>query len=397
MKNLFSSLIACTILMVWMPSISLAQSDANALLSHYLDKRDSYNAIMSKVVLDSKLFNMDAPDLITANIEIVIAPHDTIFGAWLYVETDSLLFIYNHGQLYRFDRISGTVQSAIAAEKPGLWISSTWVANFIEQAFISKNQNARTILSNTEIKHRIVDTLIGSWPCKGFYYLPPDKDEFSNQTIFVAIDTIEYMLRKRTTSVWFQENEQYQAWTYDHPSYGQQTELTLLSKELARKMASASKYEAYMSNDSIVKAIDYSSLNGRIMGTQTLLDIKDLDADVILLDFWYSSCYPCMKTIPEINKLYDHFKGQKVAVYGVNIIDDEIVNKSRIEKYVRNNPMHYQTIMADNKLYASWVPNGYPTLLILDRNFNLIHENTGFSENMEAELSDIITAQLRKQ
>ena len=82
MKNLFSSLIACTILMVWMPSISLAQSDANALLSHYLDKRDSYNAIMSKVVLDSKLFNMDAPDLITANIEIVIAPHDTIFGAW---------------------------------------------------------------------------------------------------------------------------------------------------------------------------------------------------------------------------------------------------------------------------------------------------------------------------
>lgn len=379
------------------PFLVSAQTDPNEFLGHYLDKRDGFNAVKSKVDLDLKLFSMDAPEKITANVEIVRAPQDTIFGAWLYIETDSLLFIYNHGQLYRMDKDAETVQTANAAENPGLWISSTWVGDFTEQAFITKNQNARTILTNTAIQHQIVDTLIGTWPCKGFYYFPPDQDEFSDQYIFVAIDTMEHMLRKRITSIWFQENEQYQAWTFDQPTYGQQTELTHLDEELMGKLSTATKYGTTSSNDSIRKAIDYSSLNGRIMGTQTLLDIKDLDADVILLDFWYSSCYPCMKTIPEINKLYDHFKGQKVAVYGVNIIDDEIVNKSRIEKYVRNNPMHYQTIMADNKLYASWVPNGYPTLLILDRNFNLIHENTGFSENMEAELSDIITAQLRKQ
>lgn len=373
-----------------------AQDQVQKFLNNYLDKRDSYTAFRSKVDLDSKLFNMNAPVLISANVEIVRAQHDTIFGAWLYVETDSLLFIYNHGRLYRVDKKNGTIQTAIAAENPGLWISSTWVGDFTEQAFISKNQTARTILSNAEIQHKIVDTLISSWPCKGFYYYPPDQDNFTDQSVFVAIDTIEHMLRKRTTSIWFQENEQYRAWTYDHPTYGQQTELTLLSKELVSKLATASKYEAFMSNDSIMKAIDYSSLHGKIMGTQTLLDVKNIDADVILLDFWYSSCYPCMKTIPEINKLYDHFKGQKVAVYGVNIIDDEVSNKSRIEKYVRNNPMHYQTIMADNKVYASWVPKGYPTLLILDRNFNLIYENTGYSETMEAELSEIINTQLRK-
>lgn len=397
MKNLSTSLTISMIIMAWIPLVSQAQSGANAFLGHYLDRRDSFNALISKVDLDLKIFSMDAPMLISANVEIVRAPQDTIFGAWLYIETDSLLFIYNHGQLYRVDKMNGTAQTAIAAEKPGLWISSTWVANFIEQAFISKNQTARTILSNTEIQHKIVDTLIGAWPCKGFFYYPPDQDEFSNQSIFVAIDTIDYMLRKRTTSIWFQENEQYMAWTYDHPTYGQQTELIHLNESLLRKLSMATKYEVNWSNDSIVKSIDYSSLHGRIMGTQTMLDIKDVDADVILLDFWYSSCYPCMKTIPEINKLYDHFKGQKVAVYGVNIIDDELANQTRIEKYVRNNPMQYETIMADNKSYASWIPNGYPTLLILDRNFQLIYENTGYSENMEAELSEIITAQLRKQ
>jgi thiol-disulfide isomerase/thioredoxin len=380
----------------WIPSISQSSSDATAFLGHYLDKRDSFNAYMAKVDLDVKLYSMDTTRTISANVEIVRAPQDTIFGAWLYIETDSLLFIYNHGQLYRMDKDAGTVQAANAAEKPGLWISSTWVSDFTEQAFITKNQNARTILSNTAIQHRVVDTLIGSWPCKGFYYFPPDQDEFTDQYIFVAIDTMEHMLRKRITSTWFQENEQYRAWTLDHPTYGQQTELTRLNDDLLSKLSAAEKIEYYKSNDSIRMAIDYSSLKGRIMGTTEAIDIKDVDADVILLDFWYSSCYPCMKTIPEINKLYDKFKGKNIAFYGVNIIDDEIVNKARIEKYVRNNPMKYETIMADSKEYATWVTEGYPALLILDKEYELITQHTGFSEDMASELSAIIESHLEK-
>lgn len=381
---------------ICVPSLVMAQHDPNVFLGHYVDKRDHFNAYTSKVDLDLKYFNSDATERIAATVEIVRAPQDTIFGAWMYIETDSLIFIYNHGLLYRVDKQSKTAETANASEKPGLWIASTWVNNFTEQAFIIKNQGARTILSNAAIRHRIVDTLINDQPCMGFYYFPPDEEEFTNQYVFVAIDTAELMVQKRITSIWFQENEQYQAWTYHQPTYGFQTELTLLTDSIQALLSMAKKYESYKAPDSLVQTIDYASLKGRIMGTTDSIDLSDLDADVILLDFWYSSCYPCMKTIPEVNKLYDRFKDRKVDFYGVNIIDDEIANKARIEKYVRNNPMKYQTIMADSKLYASWVPDGYPTLLILDKNFQLIQNHTGFTEDMADELTKVIEEHLNK-
>jgi thiol-disulfide isomerase/thioredoxin len=238
--------------------------------------------------------------------------------------------------------------------------------------------------------------MIGIWPCKGYLIHIPDEGEFTKQSAFIAIDTIEFMMRKRTTSSWFQENEQYIALTYHHPSFKPIASIPTLDSNFLSKYYIEEELPIEEAETRQDVEIDFSSLSGKVLGKAETMVLSDVKAELIILDFWYSSCYPCIKTIPVVNALYDQFKDKGVQVFGVNIIDDEVKSKSRMEKYIRNNPMAYETLMAEGDSYATWVPNGYPTLFILDKNFKLIYEHKGFTENMADEITAFIQSYLEK-
>lgn len=359
-------------------------------LSKYLDKRDKYSAYQFDVYYESKFYGWDDTLIYQAEVEVVRKPEDTLYGGLIYIELDTVVYAYN-GHVVMDGRLN---TSRVFIHDPERLqdrsIKLDWTEPIVEYAFLTRNQTARNILRNEEIRHQVVDTLIGVWPCKGFYYYLPDQEEITNQQIFVAIDTIELMVRKRVISSWFQENEQFQSWTYLNPRYGQQTVIDKLNDDFLSSFQYQEYYKSRFLDTTIVNKIDYSSLEGKLMNSEEKFSVKSINSKVIILDFWYSSCYPCIKSIPEINKLYDQFHDRGVSVFGVNIIDDDIQNKTRIEKYVRNNPMKYKTIMADRTTYDHWVPEGYPMLLILNNNFELIKMHTGYTEHMADELAEII-------
>lgn len=375
----------------------VCQSNPQIYLDRFLNNRDAHNAYSSEVDYAMKWFSSDDTLRIRADVEFVRMPNDSIFGGLLYIEMDSLIFAYDGSILIRVDKKEFSAETGDPVAHPGLWIASTWVKGFVEYGFLTRNQGFRTVLASPDIRTVVSDTTIGNWPCKSFIFHIPDEGEFVNQFAFVAIDTLEWKIRKRVTSIWFQGNEQYESTTYLNPSYGQQTSIARLDNDFLSHFTLKEEYNPVPKDTSLKHTIDYSTLQGKILGQEKPIALKDISADVIILDFWYSSCYPCIKSIPEVNKLYEKFKDKNVKVYGVNIIDNEATNKSRIEKYMRNNPMQYETIMADGKQFSSWVQNGYPTLLILDKNFKLIQDHTGYSENMADELSALIAKYLENK
>jgi thiol-disulfide isomerase/thioredoxin len=396
MRPLFTAVLPCCFLFFCDRTLS-AQTDPNLFLGNYLDNRDRYTMYQADIDLALKYFSQDDTLFHTAFVELLRVPGDSLFGGHVYIELDSIAYGYNGEFLFELNKRDSTLEMGDPVTSPGLYIASTWINNYVDYSFLTYNQSARSILSSEEIKHRIVDTLIGEWPCKAFFYYLPDEPEFTNTYIMVAIDTIQLLVRKRITSTWFQGNQQYNCWTYRNPSLGHQTSIPQLSNDWLSNYTQKERDSPTPRDTSLKYTIDYSTLQGKILGQEKPMALKDISADVIILDFWYSSCYPCIKSIPEVNKLYERFKDKNVKVYGVNIIDDEATNKSRIEKYIRNNPMQYETILADGKLFSSWVQNGYPTLLILDKNFKLIQDHTGYSEQMADELSAVITKYLENK
>lgn len=366
------------------------------ILDKCVDQRDSHLAYTAEVDLELKWFTSEDTLRSHAEIEMVRTSDDSLFGAKIYIELDTVLYGYDGERLIHVNKNVSTLETSDPVAHPGLWIASTWVNNFVEYGFIGRNQWYRTVLSNPEIKTTTIDTMIGQWPCIGFYFRMPDEGEFTNQYAFVAIDTIDFLVRKRMTSVWFQENQQYQSWTYLHPRFSQETSISRLEENHLSQFSLRGDNYPINADSSSDYQHQYSLLEGKILGRDQSFALKDVTADIIILDFWYSACYPCIRSIPEVNKLYDRYKDKNVKVFGVNIIDHEETSKARIEKYLRNNPMHYETIMADGKKFSAWVSDGYPTLLILDEDFHLIQQHTGFSEDMADSLSKVIDAYLSK-
>lgn len=47
--------------------------------------------------------------------------------------------------------------------------------------------------------------------------------------------------------------------------------------------------------------------------------LSDVKAKIILLDFWAVWCYPCVKSMPDIKRLYDTYHDKGLEVYAVSL------------------------------------------------------------------------------
>ncbi len=106
------------------------------------------------------------------------------------------------------------------------------------------------------------------------------------------------------------------------------------------------------------------SISGKSFGPE------ELNGKIVVLNFWYTSCPPCLKEIPELNKLVDEYGGKDVVFLGY-----ATDNKSSIEKFIKENPFRYEIIPSATQLMFKFlVPdkNGnletkFPTHIVIDR------------------------------
>jgi thiol-disulfide isomerase/thioredoxin len=114
--------------------------------------------------------------------------------------------------------------------------------------------------------------------------------------------------------------------------------------------------------------------------------LDDFRGKVIILDFWYRNCPWCMRSIPLIDRVVDHFKDKPVVVLGVNTDKDRADAIYVIEKM---NPSYNN--LSGRDLVKKYGVTNYPTFIIIDRNglVNSIH--IGYEPQLAEKLIKIIT------
>ena len=58
---------------------------------------------------------------------------------------------------------------------------------------------------------------------------------------------------------------------------------------------------------------------------KTYSDLKG--SKLTLIDFWATWCKPCVKAIPELNKIYDIYKNQGVEIIGISCDGPRSISK----------------------------------------------------------------------
>lgn len=105
--------------------------------------------------------------------------------------------------------------------------------------------------------------------------------------------------------------------------------------------------------------------------------IKTLQGKVVVLDFWYRGCSWCIRAMPQIKRVADHFANQPVVVLGMNIDKDPADAEFVIEKMGLN----YPNLKADD-IPQKYGVRGYPTLIVIDQNGIVRSFHVGYSPDL---------------
>lgn len=99
---------------------------------------------------------------------------------------------------------------------------------------------------------------------------------------------------------------------------------------------------------------------------------------VIFVDFWASWCPPCRNSIPEVEKLYDRYKDERVLVLGINVEGDA----SAAKKFAASKGMRYTVLVGDQQTARAYKVSGIPAFFIIDPEGKLVQRYTGFQPGM---------------
>ncbi len=117
-----------------------------------------------------------------------------------------------------------------------------------------------------------------------------------------------------------------------------------------------------------------------------LVSIQDIDADLILLDFWGSWCKPCRTSIPHWIELQQRFGGKRLQVIGIACErpNDPRERQAAAAKAAKEYGINYQVLLSsmDGQCPAQKAlqVQFYPTMVLLDRNGKILSREQGATD-----------------
>jgi peroxiredoxin len=117
-----------------------------------------------------------------------------------------------------------------------------------------------------------------------------------------------------------------------------------------------------------------------------MLSFHDLDADVILLDFWGSWCRECRKSIAHLRELPPKFGGRQLQVIGIACEKGASFEERRasaaeaVQRYGIHYPVLLSSMDGSCPLQQALQVQFYPTMVLLDRDGRILHVEQGATD-----------------
>jgi thiol-disulfide isomerase/thioredoxin len=117
-----------------------------------------------------------------------------------------------------------------------------------------------------------------------------------------------------------------------------------------------------------------------------MVSLHDIDADVILLDFWGSWCQPCRKSIPHLVELQSKLAGKRVQVIGIacekaaKAADRQASALKAVQELGITYPVLLSSRDGSCPLQEALQIQFYPTLVLLSRDGRLLAREHGATD-----------------
>ena len=121
---------------------------------------------------------------------------------------------------------------------------------------------------------------------------------------------------------------------------------------------------------------------------------EDIKGKVVVINFWFINCAPCVEEMPELNKLVKEYENNKDVLFLALTLDEK---GPMLNKFLETNVFNYN-IVPDSKDYIMkklQVPT-FPTHIVLDKNSNVVFTFSGYTPQVGELIKSSIISFLEK-
>jgi len=121
---------------------------------------------------------------------------------------------------------------------------------------------------------------------------------------------------------------------------------------------------------------------------------RDLDADLVLIDFWGTWCQPCIRSIPHLVDLQERM-GKRIKVVGIACEQDSPGQAApRVAETVRRLKVNYPVLLSRNDgscpIQEALHIQAFPTMILVDREGRVLWRDQGATPATMARLDRMI-------
>jgi thiol-disulfide isomerase/thioredoxin len=131
-----------------------------------------------------------------------------------------------------------------------------------------------------------------------------------------------------------------------------------------------------------------------------LVRFQDLDADLVLLDFWGTWCQPCVKSVPHLVDLQKRIGDRKLKVVGIACEQGPSQKRgATVAKAASQLGINYTVLVSGTDgecpLQRALHIQAYPTLILVDRQGRILWQDQGATPLTLARLDRMLTQTLQ--
>ncbi len=372
-----------------------AAANAVAVLTKTKEQLDRLAVVRYRQTRETKYYGDNYYSLFTAELFVERIKNSAI-GWRLQASEGNSFFIYDGQRTMRLKKDAMTIDSATIRTAKQLEGNS-----YLSHSLVNLRYFLPLVLEDDSMQKSIGDTLLGG---RSFYCVKMERpnryyDGFYGMEAFDVANLRRpyYLVIDKKTFLPYQFITKYIRGNDDRDfikiTFDQINTAPVLPADSTWAYATyAGRYQPFKPAEKkpLVKV-------GAIVGDFTLPDYRPAAIDsislhqyagkVVLLDFWFKSCGPCMAAMPHYNTLQKKYAKDGFQLLTINIEDGEEDMKFFYNKY----QPAYKMLFKGNSLFKNFGLSGCPSSLLLDRRGRVTEVFKGFdNELIEKKIAALI-------
>ena len=92
-----------------------------------------------------------------------------------------------------------------------------------------------------------------------------------------------------------------------------------------------------------------------------IYSLKDFKGKIVVLNFWFIACKPCVNEMPVLNEIKNIYEPKKVIFLALSLDSKEAVNS-----FLKNHQFYYTLLPGASEEHKKYKLNAYPVSMVID-------------------------------